>query len=720
MIRRRCFALLLIVLAVLVVLGEMGIPLRMHELSGIDASAGQYTGKIIRIQEKESKYTFRVRLMTENGHACSYSEDVLLSYYKDDTWGDFSDVDVNDLKSVVKIENYNLPDLLNARIAFTASLSDANRARNPHCFDYYMYIKSCGIGKIATIDSFSVLDSTLTPKEKYDRFLFAKRQEFLAKTSEDVKGIIAGVLFGDTSYLEEDVYEDFRNNGTAHILAVSGLHIGILYGLYKKIVGKRRNLAALMLLATMLFTYGTLSMWSTSSIRGILMIMISTIGRYTDRRYDMLTALAIAAFVLIIHNPYVIYGCAFQMSFLAIASIAFLQPLISLKVPESLRTAIAVNFGLLIYQADVFNYISLVSLIANIPIIFLTGYFVPIAIASFFASVAGAYVLPLRAVTEGIAKLLTSINEFSSLGGFSSIDVVSPPKGLTIFFICMTFFLASETFYVLAHRKKTKQIIAGVLAICIVCGIGETFSYSPITHDDIVFVDVGQGDCLHIRAGGRDVLIDGGGKIDYNLGKKTLKPYLLKNGVSSLDVAIATHLHTDHYKGLTELAECMKVGEIYTRLTAGQTLNLEDDVSIKTLWPVSTAGDDNQDENKNCSVFMIYYEGYKILVTGDLDSEGEAAMMNYYRSQGQADELDCDVLKVGHHGSKYSTSAEFLACAGPQIAVIQVGKNTYGHPSAETVERLEAVGVRVYRNDECGAIGLRFSKKGIAVHKNLS
>lgn len=685
----------MIVLLILVCLHQAGIPLRIGEIPADDEKEVEYIGKIVRIQEKSDKYTLRVKLLKRSDATVSFCEDALLTY---------------------RGEVASPEKLLNTVIVFRAKLCDAQPARNPHCFHYRDYLKSCGIGKIASVNSLRPLQAAYTLKEKYERFLYKARCEFLSSTGEDAKGIVAGVLFGDTTYLQEEVYDEFRSNGTAHILAVSGLHVGILYGIYKKIAGKRRNLAALLLLATMLFTYGTLSMWSTSALRAILMIGISTVGRYTDRRYDMLTGMSTAALILIAQNPYVIFGSGFQMSFLAIASIAFFRPIISKKIPESLAAAIAVNFGLLFYQADVFNYISLVSLAVNIPIIFLTGYFVPIALLGFTASIIGIYGAPLRAAAEGFALMLTKVNGLSTFGGFSSVDVPSLPKGITVFFLCTLFFFASETFLICRDRKEKKKIKAALLLILSISLAAEAFAYSEITHDQIVFVDVGQGDCIHLRAGRKNILIDGGGKIEYNTGKRTLKPYLLKNGAGKIDAALATHLHTDHYKGLTELQECMRVDGLYTEMTAGSTLKVTQNVRIETLWPLELKEENAQDENKNCSVFMIYYGNYKILVTGDLDSEGEREMIRYY---GESGRLQADVLKVGHHGSKTSTCEEFLKCVSPRIAVVQVGKNTYGHPAPEILERLEKQGCLVFRNDRNGAVGLRIKEKSIQIHTVL-
>ena len=157
-----------------------------------------------------------------------------------------------------------------------------------------------------------------------------------------------------------------------------------------------------------------------------------------------------------------------------------------------------------------------------------------------------------------------------------------------------------------------------------------------------------------------------------------------------MDAAIATHRHTDHYKGLTELSECMKTGEIYTEMTRGKTLRISEDVYIETVWPLTLPEGSTQDENKDCSVFLIHYGRYKVLITGDLDKEGERALIKHYAG---TDTLKADILK-------------------------QVGRNNYGHPSEETLKTLDAFGCVMFRNDTDGAVGISFDKKKIRIHTN--
>ena len=268
---------------------------------------------------------------------------------------------------------------------------------------------------------------------------------------------------------------------------------------------------------------------------------------------------------------------------------------------------------------------------------------------------------------------------------------------------------------------------AAVIAVSLLLGGA---SSSGFNNCNVTFVDVGQGDCICVNTGEEVYLFDGGGSENYNLGKGTLRPYLLKNRMGMVDGAFVTHLHTDHYKGICELAREGMVEKLYIYdanrlvqeeilrdtglqpediiyLCKGQEVKLDEGYSVEILWPAGKTESEyremiarDEDENINSLVMRIDALGTSILVTGDIDEEGERMVIE----EGQ-EALKVDILKVAHHGSKYSSSDEFLDAVSPGIAVIQVGKNNYGHPTPETLERLAARGVSVYRNDLDGAVG---------------
>jgi competence protein ComEC len=282
-------------------------------------------------------------------------------------------------------------------------------------------------------------------------------------------------------------------------------------------------------------------------------------------------------------------------------------------------------------------------------------------------------------------------------------------------------------------------------------------------------IDVGQGDGIHIKTpDGKNILIDGGGSVmkERDVGKDILYPYFMKNGVSAIDLAIVTHLHEDHYEGLSSLSRLMPVKKaalyagyrerekwiektlniasddiIY--LKGGQTIRIGRDVSVRVLYPEWPKDGLSDDENENSLVLRVDYRGVSFLNTGDLLENGEMKLLERYGRQnhtkyvnktiddrngqtdnrnGQTDDrneqtdnrdgLMSDLLKAGHHGAKTSNSRAFLEAASPGAVVIQVGRrNSFGHPSPEVTQRFSLLNVPVYRNDEQGAVLIDIDKK---------
>lgn len=599
--------------------------------------------------------------------------------------------------------------------------------RNPGCFDYRLYLRTCGIQTVIKAESIKYAPGKEVP---YLRWTGSVRNSFREKMEPYVdasgQGLIMAILFGDKTMLDEQVYSDFQRNGTAHVLAVSGLHTGIIYAFFVFLWRWKKGSVFYMTVSALLLFYMSLADFSPSVVRASCMIFLHLAAGVLRCRYDLLTAAGITFTAMLINNPYQLFNTGFQLSFLAIASLAVIIPFVQKYYQGIFLSAIAIQAGMVPYTAYVFNYISIGSVLANIPVIFIAGIMLPVGLCALVSmTVPGELFGFLISMMDICGDVLVMVNDFFFVSGKTSFDVISPPVWLLIIYYGVLFYGLSETGQLMLVRKQYKRMAVTVAGIFVAAMISIPVMSEPFDDAGIVFVDVGQGDCIHIKTdSGKNYLIDGGGDEDYDVGRKILKPYLLKNGVRKIDAAFITHLHKDHYGGIKSLAEegIIEMAAMYEAnqyleekpeaeelyLHRGYSINLDKDISLEVISPEPETDetyekmlDDEEDENKLSLIMKIKYKGKSILVTGDIDEDGETELVRDYGS-----ELTSDIIKVPHHGSKYSSSEMFIETVQPVLAVFQVGKNNYGHPSEESIVRYSERGCETVRNDINGAIGL--------------
>ena len=627
-------------------------------------------------------------------------------------------------------------DSLGREIEFVVEVEKPKSAGNSGGFDYRNYLYGRGIYGYGSIKKSDIgkINGDANLLYGFTAGLLSAREAFLERVFEDrdARDIAGGILFGMGRNISEDVREEFMEGGAGHILAVSGLHIGILYSVYKAVEKRLRikNLVMRKSLVILFFlVYGTLSLWSVSVTRAVLLILVKEFADTFDLRFDSLTALALISDAMLLFRPYLIFATGFLMSFLAILGLCFMRPKIvyllkkmrkrSLKEEgeseewiSALATMLAVQALMIPYTIYVYNRFALLALINNWIMIGLAGIYVPLGAVAFafdfaFARVPIIQVLSsasadyLGAALTYLGEIMVWINKVFLVQGQAVIRLISPKAYIVVGMLAGIFHLASEEFKIRWKRMPRTALLRLILISISVSLFTFAFTFNPVAFSDQVFLDVGQGDSLHINWGETDILIDGGGNLNYNVGEKTLRPYLLHVGVESLDMAISTHEHTDHFLGIEELSEVYTIEEIITKGTAGERIVLDDERYIEILWPIP-GYEDSEDENYYSRIFKVHDRGITTLVTGDITEEGEKALINRYRNG----ELKSHILKVAHHGSRFSTSKEFIEAVSPIIAVISVGKNNYGHPAPSVIEKLQSQGIIVYRTDIDGAIGI--------------
>lgn len=602
-------------------------------------------------------------------------------------------------------------------------------ADDPGCFDYRLYMRSRGVAVSFKAYSFETTDPGMQLRFRYRRYICASRESFLDMFDEGTSGFLRGVIFGDKSEIDEDTVREFNENSTGHILAVSGLHIGFLYGLLRALTGRKRTAWATVLILAAVILYGGMTMWSPATVRACAVMGISLLSLHFRRPFDLLTSVSLAALLILIKEPYQLFSSGFQMSFLAMCGIAFLTKPIASVTGEALGVMLAVQAGTLPVTAYTFCRFNPLAMLINEPVILLASLLVPLCIIMLMLqTVFGTFPHAAERLIDLISYAVIRLNHMLNAGGGFSLKAAGLSGAAVIAAYMMLLGLASEWTRVrILRAEKARVLKNGLLLLLPVMMLGACM-HDPFIDDEIVFAAVGQGDCVHIRAGGHDMLIDGGGSETYNVGEKILMPYLLHGGSRRADMAMLTHLHTDHCKGIAELSEIFPVGAVgipadyrgnpvtaggipfnakeIVYILPGTRIDITEDIYIEPIWPVTVSDEpfEADDANEHNTVYMIHYNGVKVMVTGDLLEEDELRMLEYYEG---TDILKCDVLKVAHHGSKSSSSEAFLDAASPSIAVIQVGRgNLYGHPHQQTLDRLEERGITVFRTDINGATGM--------------
>ena len=639
-------------------------------------------------------------------------------------------------------------------------------ADDPGCFDYKLYMKSKGVTIRFKAYILEVTDTEVSPATKVRRYLYGARESFISRFDPDTQGFIRGVIFGDKSEIDEDLLEEFNNNSTGHILAVSGLHIGFLYGLLRFLTARRRTLPVSILITAVILLYGEMTMWSPATVRACIVMTISLCASHLRRCSDLLTSVSLAALMILVFQPYQLFNSGFQLSFLALCGIAFLTHPLSTVTGDTIAVMLAVQIGTIPVIAYSYCSINPLSILINVPVIMLASVLVPLCILLLMMQ---ASILSVPAAGIELAELISyavmKVNHILSFGGSFSVRTAGPGAAFIIVIYMIVFGLSSEWTRVMLLRKDAKAVLKQGILLLMPLAMLFSCLYDTLSDDEIIFAAVGQGDCVHIRAEGHDVLIDGGGQAayekhsnndgsgsnddeGYNVGKSILMPYLMHSGADAVDIALVTHLHADHYKGIEELSEVFPVGAIgipvdYRSTDHGSPedqnarselpfdpakiyyiepdteIDITEDVIIDVIWPVGVSDDPiaADDPNEHNTVYMIRYKDIKIMVTGDLLEEDELDMVDYYAG---TDTLKCDILKVAHHGSKSSSAEAFLDAAKPRLAVIQCGRNNfYGHPHKQTLERLEERGIPVFRTDLSGAVGIdiRGSRLSVDLYK---
>jgi competence protein ComEC len=421
---------------------------------------------------------------------------------------------------------------------------------------------------------------------------------------------------------------------------------------------------------------------------------------------------------------------------------------LTLRACELMVLTLALQVGMLPLMARDFHRIALAAPIVNLAAVPLTGIVVPLG----FLTLGSALLLPgvariIAAPLSYITLLLLHIVHWFARLPKWSYRIPGPHLWLVVAFFILALSLAA--IMRMAHPLR-RRIASGFGSGLVACSLLiALFPFSPAWSAgklELSVLDVGQGDSLFVVSPhGKTLLVDAGGAFGgfvgqtnhgVDPGEEAVSAYLWSRGFQRIDVLALTHAHQDHLGGLAAVLENFQVGQLWIgREVRSQALaNVEklardrkipidheaypnafawDDVQGKFLWPEpSSAAPSEAARNDDSLVLKLRYADRAIMLPGDAEKEAEREML----SENGQDELQAEVLKIGHHGSKNSTTVEFLAAVKPRLTIISVGEdNPYGHPNAELLERLANAGVRVLRTDRNGAVHILMGSQSLEV-----
>jgi len=634
-------------------------------------------------------------------------------------------------------------------------------------FDYKGYLENQGIYSTMLYPDIEVLDTGrgFTPLEWVYWLKNSLSRSIAQIMPEPAASLAQGVVLGIRYNIPQSIKDDFARTGTAHLLAISGLHLSILAGILLSIgirlFGKKRYIYIWLALGV-IWLYAVITGLNPPVVRGAIMASLFLSAELLGRQRTAITSLAFAAAVMVGIDPLILRDAAFQLSFLGMAGLIFIAPpLMSLGrkivdktigeegagasiatiVTDSLSVTLAAIIAVWPVVAHYFGIVSLAGPLATflalpaLPALIVLGaaggiiglFFPPIAqgigwLAWLFASymlliVKGLAALPVSAVGVDWINPALIISYYAVLA--IAVWLVGSRKRLPKITGWLKDGASRSTG--LVSRLPLRWVVPPLLILAILATAAAVTMPDDRLH--VSFLDVGQGEAILIQKGSQQVLVDGGPSpqaLNLELGEKM--PFWDR----TIELVVLTHPHADHITGLVEAVRRYRVEQVLypdadygsplcrewlgligergidcTIARAGQEIDLGGGVTMKVLNPpVKLLSGTNSDINNNSVVLCLSAGEVSFLLTGDIEREAESGLI------AGGENLSGTVLKVGHSGSKTSTTPEFLAEVSPGVAVISVGENSYGHPSGEVIERLEAeLGAEnIYRTDEQGTI----------------
>ncbi|MFB0526731.1 MAG: DNA internalization-related competence protein ComEC/Rec2 [bacterium] len=582
------------------------------------------------------------------------------------------------------------------RLSISGRLSAPPASTNPGLFDYQRYLSYRNVHSLFSVYNGEDIERLGKARIGIFRSIISKirkRIDYIIKSNlpQLESSILAGVMLGERGGLPRQIQGIFADAGVLHTLAVSGLHVGLvlfIFYAFFQVLGIPKK-TTYFLTIIVVIVYAQVAGGRPSAIRASIMATCGLVAILLERDKHLYNSLALAAFIILLFNPFTLFDVGFQLSFMATMGILYLTPHFldyfrfgkPRKVITYILTSLAVSAGALVgvypIIAFYFNKISLIALVSNILVVPQVAVVIALGFAS---SILGLFSLGIAQVVNVMNRLFIiilfgCIRFFASLP-FSFKYVVSPS---------LIFLLTYYLFFIFLPKIKTSRFARRILVFFPLIFLFSITGRNIVRSKNLLvtFLDVGQGDAIHLRLPKRrDILIDGGGTIGkFDIGEKVVIPYLLKNGISKLDTIFLTHPHYNHIGGLVPILKKFKVKRVYynsqnyaddlvdefLRVIGERKIPLKhisygekveyDDAKLCILNPRIM----KENIDSNSLVIKLSYGDFGILFTGDIDYEVQEELSK--------EEIESDILQIPNHG-KGLISPKFLYKVAPKYGII--------------------------------------------------